>query len=1262
MHKLVSAVIVILLMSGILIPALNIPQVKAAMASVYIRADGSVEPSTAPIQRNGSIYTLTDNIDTEFDGIWIERSNVILDGAGYIISCNTTLRVCDGIYFQGINNITIKNIRITDFFYGLSFSDSSNINIIKSIIANSDDCGIFLLLSSNCNINDSTIVNNWNGICLSNSHDNSISANNIEANGYTGIATYSSSYNRIVGNDIKETGYFGIRMDYAKYNDVFGNNLTRNQNGIGLFGASYNSIIGNSITENHGNAVWFYNDASKNTVCGNNIENNYCGVCSDRSADNVLYHNNFKNNTQQVNTYDSINIWDDNYPVGGNYWSDYVGADLNSDGIGDTPYPIDADNIDRYPLMTQKQSAIYLYPSTNTVQKGATFNIDISVSPLQNLWAWQAGIQWDPSILECISYTWGEFQALAGTTMQSTLTINSLEGKTSTALESALRGNLAPASAPDIRLLTITFKAIKPGSCELKLVDTSLKGQNSTDLTIYPRWSDLNGDGLVNNEDVALTYNCWKEGYYNQTLDFNNDGIIDITDISIVTSNVGKNNTDLQWGVTNTIYGISAAIVNAQVEVQSSEACISVPYHKQIKSYYCGPAALEMLFDFYGPDIPQIEIADVERTSPDGTYTEDMIRAAHFSNLSTSLGRESPLNFTGYTARKYGYIAFGCGSMTMDDLRSLIIAGYPVIVLTTWHFRVVVGYDSNYVIFQDSYYGSMYKMAYSDFDIDWDYSGHWGMFVSPLKVEVSNPTNVLPGDIFNVTATITYPWAPPFPKEYPVSAVNATVTLPAGLTLVSGETSKKIIDSGDFIAGDSIQTTWSVQAQSLGGYSISVGAEGMVHGFAPPIPAYNFGYYYEDRVGGSGQNIIEVSSSIDNSSPTTVGDYDGLWHNQNFKINLAASDSDGIVFETYYRINYGPTKALSLDGQPYITTPSANNTLEYWSVDWASNEEFPHKLLQGVKLDMTSSVIDVPSFSPSVNVEPTQEVKVIVNVTDAVSGVKNVELQYTVTDSIWENRVMSYNPSTNLYEATIPAQPDGTLVKFKIIAYDNAENMAVNDNSGDYYTYEVHAFYKLTIITTTGGTTSLYPGSYVYISGETVEVQATPNSNYIFLHWELDDVNVSSDIQYIIGMNKNHTLKAIFVLFQPLSAAISPLSASINVGYYLTFTSTITGISPFHYQWCLNSAPIVGANASSWIFTPTASGTYYVYLKVTDYWGNITHSEVASIDVLNVPVGGYSFSIEFCTANNSLAAYLAVTLIFSVGFVLVKHRANKKEK
>jgi hypothetical protein len=44
-----------------------------------------------------------------------------------------------------------------------------------------------------------------------------------------------------------------------------------------------------------------------------------------------------------------VNFWDNGKE--GNYWEDYNGTDANRDGIGDAPYVIDADNVDRYPLM-----------------------------------------------------------------------------------------------------------------------------------------------------------------------------------------------------------------------------------------------------------------------------------------------------------------------------------------------------------------------------------------------------------------------------------------------------------------------------------------------------------------------------------------------------------------------------------------------------------------------------------------------------------------------------------------------------------------------------------------------------------------------------------------------------------------------------------------------------------------------------------------------------------------------------------------------
>jgi parallel beta-helix repeat protein len=88
-------------------------------------------------------------------------------------------------------------------------------------------------------------------------------------------------------------------------------------------------------------------------LSGNNVTNNGEGVELDSSSGNSIYHNNFINNTLQTLISESYtNAWNESYPSGGNYWSDYNGTDANHDGIGDTPYIIDANNTDHHPLMT----------------------------------------------------------------------------------------------------------------------------------------------------------------------------------------------------------------------------------------------------------------------------------------------------------------------------------------------------------------------------------------------------------------------------------------------------------------------------------------------------------------------------------------------------------------------------------------------------------------------------------------------------------------------------------------------------------------------------------------------------------------------------------------------------------------------------------------------------------------------------------------------------------------------------------------------
>jgi hypothetical protein len=95
--------------------------------------------------------------------------------------------------------------------------------------------------------------------------------------------------------------------------------------------------------------------------------------------------------------------------------------------------------------------------------------------------------------------------------------------------------------------------------------------------------------------------------------------------------------------------------------------------------------------------------------------------------------------------------------------------------------------------------------------------------------------------------------------------------------------------------------------------------------------------------------------------------------------------------------------------------------------------------------------IETPTRTPEGDILPDQATNVTVNVTDNQTGVKNVTLSYTTNNGItWTSISMTYNSSSDLYQATIPGQQAGTSLKYSISAYDNAGNYAKSDDAGSY--------------------------------------------------------------------------------------------------------------------------------------------------------------------------------------------------------------------
>jgi hypothetical protein len=94
----------------------------------------------------------------------------------------------------------------------------------------------------------------------------------------------------------------------------------------------------------------------------------------------------------------------------------------------------------------------------------------------------------------------------------------------------------------------------------------------------------------------------------------------------------------------------------------------------------------------------------------------------------------------------------------------------------------------------------------------------------------------------------------------------------------------------------------------------------------------------------------------------------------------------------------------------------------------------------------------------------------------------------------------------------------------------------------------------LTITTTSGGTTDPPPGEHVYPAGTNVQVTAIPDENYVFNHWELDGMDVGSANPYIVFLNPNHTIHAVFV-YSPPPPVVGGSTVSIETPLLPTWIS-----------------------------------------------------------------------------------------------------------
>jgi len=242
------------------------------------------------------------------------------------------------------------------------FYDSSNITIRNFTIKNGTNMNLCIDNSAHIIVDNCFLENEYYGLVFYSSDNNVISNCTIYDSSYGIYLQSYCDYNTFENNFLLDNSLEGFYLQFRNENNVFVENIVSN-NSVGFYlydECKYNIFKSNLIENNTGDGIHLHYDGGSgrdnndfNEIYENIIENNnaiglYIGSTCDS---NKIYSNNFLNNIENAND-SGLNTYNEVYPIGGNFWSEYSGMDSDGDGLGDTPFNIaGGSNTDSYPLI-----------------------------------------------------------------------------------------------------------------------------------------------------------------------------------------------------------------------------------------------------------------------------------------------------------------------------------------------------------------------------------------------------------------------------------------------------------------------------------------------------------------------------------------------------------------------------------------------------------------------------------------------------------------------------------------------------------------------------------------------------------------------------------------------------------------------------------------------------------------------------------------------------------------------------------------------